>query len=419
MLPRPPACTGCPANATARGFVPPSGPASGVLLAIIGQGPGADEAAFGEPFIGESGRRLDRWLAQSGIPREQIAIGNIVQCQLPGNRPPHKREAQHCWRAHIRPWLESLGGQLRVVVPVGVPSMEVMISPDATASTAGTVHPIPQPWRGDPFVESVAPAPLLQPTPEGSPGAPDVPAVPQRDAPCPVDLPELYGEVGGAPGVADPADRGIRSGGPDGAHPAPVVAVPILHPAFIIRGQWAQEPAQVDFLRRAWDIARGRIKPDLSPLTEPPPGCNPTPTMAEILQFDIDTKIDEPVACDIEGTRGRLIGIGWCRLRDEQAIYIPILDGDKPYWTEELWPNVDKVIRRLLRRPLIFHNGSTFDIPFLESCGYEVPIYADDTMIRHHILYAEQPKGLEELAVRYCGMRAWKWLSHVETEDGK
>lgn len=369
MLQRPPACDGCPANATARGFVPPTGPTN-AIMAICGQGPGADEAAFGEPFIGTSGTMLNRWLASAGIPREKLAINNVVQCQLPGNREPHKREAQHCWRAHVRPWLASLT-ELRVIVPVGVPAMEVLIDPECSASVAGTLHPIPMPWKGDPYVED------------------DIDSSSVRDI---------------ERGTGVPSDR-------------VVVAVPVLHPAGIMRGGWAQEPAQIDFLRRAWAIATGKVVPDLSPLDEPPPGCNPTPTYNDVRNFETETSWDEPLACDIEGTRGRLIGIGWARLRDEATIYVPFLDGEKPYWNDVHWPGIDVAIRALLQRPLIFHNGSGFDIGFLESCGYQVPRYVDDTMIRHHILYAEQPKGLEALAVRYVGARAWKWLSHVENED--
>jgi len=405
MLNRPEACRGCPADTTSRGFVPPSGPRD-VLLAIVGQGPGRDEAAFGEPFIGESGRRLNNWFAAAGIPREKVAIGNVVWCHLPGDRKPHKAEAKWCWQAHVRPWLESLGASLRVVVPVGVPAMEVLISPDVGASVAGTIHPIVMPWKEDPFATEL------------SPDQPDLPGL-QAAASSTPDLPDVHSEARGAPSVAVSVPDGSddRNAPRDRPNDVVVVAVPVLHPAYIVRGQWAQEPAQIDFLRRAWAIATGKLIPDLSPLDEPPPGCIPTPTLNQLTSFDFDTGLDAVLACDIEGTAGRLIGIGFCRVEDEHAIYVPFLDGEKPYWRDDEWPLVDKHIRGLLRRPLVFHNGSGFDIPFLESCGYAVPQYVDDTMIRHHILYAEQPKGLEELAVWYLGMRAWKFLSHVENED--
>lgn len=403
MLSRPPACEGCPGHTTNRGFVPPTGPKHGVKLAIVGQNPGRDEVAFGEPFIGPSGQRLDRWLAQAGVPREQVAIGNSIWCGTAGDRLPKKAEARECWRRHVRPWLASLGGALRVVVPVGVPAMQVIISPDCTASTAGTVHPIEQPWKEDPFA-----------------AAPEVPEVRSDDGAGPVGVPPLHPRDGRAPVDDAGGADGVRAGVGDGLHRVAshrVVAVPILHPAFIMRGQWAQEPAQVDFLRRAWDIARGRIEPDLSPLDEPPPGCNPTPTLNELRAFDLDTAPDDVLACDIEGTQGRLIGIGFCRVRDERAIYVPFLDGEAQYWNDVDAVSVDVIVRDLLRRPLVFHNGSGFDLPFLESCGYEVPNYIDDTMIRHHILYAEQPKDLESLAIRYLGMRGWKYLSQLTVED--
>ena len=149
MMTRPSTCEGCPAHATARGWVPPTGPSDAIMV-LVGQGPGSDEATFGEPFIGPSGQTLDRWLVRAGVPREKVAIGNIVQCQLPGNREPKPREVQHCWRAHIRPWLNSLRNA-RVVVPIGVPAMKALMGKDATASIAGTLQKAEVPWGEEPY----------------------------------------------------------------------------------------------------------------------------------------------------------------------------------------------------------------------------------------------------------------------------
>jgi len=361
---RPPTCAGCPANATARGWVPPTGPLTARMV-LVGQGPGADEAAVGEPFVGPSGSTLDRWLVRAGVPRERLAIGNVVQCQLPGNRPPHKAEARHCWRAHVRPWLESLTAA-RVVVPVGVPAMEALLGDSATASVAGTVHPVAGGWPAEPFPQPAQPPPA--------------------------------------------ADR---------------LLAPILHPAHIIRGQWAAEPAQVRFLRRAWELANNpaaSLPGALMDVRNPPPGASPTPTLEELREFVTSTRAldDRRMACDIEGTQGQLIGVGFSRLADERTIYIPLLDTDAPYWHNEELAEVDCHLRELLAYPLIMHNGQAFDVPFLESVGYEVPQYIDDTMIRHHILYAEMEKSLESLAILYCGFPSWKWLSKVgEQGDAK
>ena len=65
-------------------------------LMIIGEGPGHDEDLTGEPFVGRSGRLLDKILQSIGISRPQVFITNIVKCRPPHNRDPHKDEVKAC-----------------------------------------------------------------------------------------------------------------------------------------------------------------------------------------------------------------------------------------------------------------------------------------------------------------------------------
>lgn len=85
-------------------------------LLIVGEGPGHDEDIRGEPFVGRSGKLLDRMLAAIGINREQIYITNIVKCRPPNNRDPKQAEALQC-----RAYLEAQIAQIapRVILSVG------------------------------------------------------------------------------------------------------------------------------------------------------------------------------------------------------------------------------------------------------------------------------------------------------------
>lgn len=65
-------------------------PASGFML--IGEAPGADEDRLGLPFVGASGKLLDRMLAAIGRGRESAYITNIVNWRPPGNRKPQPQE---------------------------------------------------------------------------------------------------------------------------------------------------------------------------------------------------------------------------------------------------------------------------------------------------------------------------------------
>ena len=76
---------------------------------FIGEAPGADEDAQGEPFVGMAGQLLDKIIVASGLQREEIYICNILRCRPPGNRKPLPDEAANC-----REWLD---GQIAVIDP--------------------------------------------------------------------------------------------------------------------------------------------------------------------------------------------------------------------------------------------------------------------------------------------------------------
>ena len=65
-------------------------------LMFIGEGPGADEDAQGEPFVGKAGKLMDMAFTALGIKREEVYIANIVKCRPPFNRNPEKDEEQAC-----------------------------------------------------------------------------------------------------------------------------------------------------------------------------------------------------------------------------------------------------------------------------------------------------------------------------------
>jgi DNA polymerase len=65
---------------------------------FIGEGPGADEDAKGEPFVGQAGKLLDSMLAALDIARgNRVYIANAVKCRPPGNRTPESAEMAACW----------------------------------------------------------------------------------------------------------------------------------------------------------------------------------------------------------------------------------------------------------------------------------------------------------------------------------
>jgi uracil-DNA glycosylase family 4 len=65
-------------------------------LMFIGEGPGADEDAQGEPFVGRAGQKLNEMIRAIGLERKDVYIANVVKCRPPGNRNPEPDEVATC-----------------------------------------------------------------------------------------------------------------------------------------------------------------------------------------------------------------------------------------------------------------------------------------------------------------------------------
>jgi uracil-DNA glycosylase len=86
---------GCALRTTAKQLVFADGnPQSRVMF--VGEAPGRDEDIEGLPFVGRSGKLLDRMLAAVGLDRTSVYIANIVPWRPPGNRTPTPQEAAIC-----------------------------------------------------------------------------------------------------------------------------------------------------------------------------------------------------------------------------------------------------------------------------------------------------------------------------------
>ena len=115
---------GCNLKFTAKNLVFADGdPAGGLML--VGEAPGRDEDMEGVPFVGRSGRLLDRMLAAIDIERSNAYIANVIPWRPPGNRTPTPLETEIC-----RPFIErqiELANP-KVLVALGAPSAKVLTS---------------------------------------------------------------------------------------------------------------------------------------------------------------------------------------------------------------------------------------------------------------------------------------------------
>jgi DNA polymerase len=93
-------CTRCAELAATRtrtvfGAGPPD-----ARLCFLGEAPGADEDATGEPFVGSAGQLLTKIIEACTLSRDDVYILNVLKCRPPGNRTPSPEEVDHC-RAHF------------------------------------------------------------------------------------------------------------------------------------------------------------------------------------------------------------------------------------------------------------------------------------------------------------------------------
>jgi DNA polymerase len=65
-------------------------------LVFVGEAPGADEDAQGEPFVGRAGQLLTRMIEAIGLKREQVYICNVLKSRPPNNRTPEPDEIAAC-----------------------------------------------------------------------------------------------------------------------------------------------------------------------------------------------------------------------------------------------------------------------------------------------------------------------------------
>jgi len=102
-------CTRCPLAEGRTQVVFGVGSPTADLL-FVGEGPGREEDLAGEPFVGRSGKLLDRLMWEEiGLTRAECYIANVVKCRPPNNRDPLPGEIEAC-----RPYLEE---QIALIEP--------------------------------------------------------------------------------------------------------------------------------------------------------------------------------------------------------------------------------------------------------------------------------------------------------------
>jgi DNA polymerase len=91
---------------------------------FVGEAPGRDEDIEGLPFVGRSGKLLDRMIAAIGLDRSKAYIANVIPWRPPGNRTPTPQETQICL-PFIQRQIELVNPD--VLVTLGNPSTQTLL----------------------------------------------------------------------------------------------------------------------------------------------------------------------------------------------------------------------------------------------------------------------------------------------------
>jgi DNA polymerase len=128
---------------------------------LVGEAPGAEEDARGEPFVGQAGRLLDNMLAAIGLARgKNVYIANVLKCRPPGNRNPEPFEVSQC-APHLLRQLELI--QPKLILAMGRFAVQALLATEASiASLRGRLHR----YQGVPLIVTYHPAYLLRNLPD-------------------------------------------------------------------------------------------------------------------------------------------------------------------------------------------------------------------------------------------------------------
>ena len=324
-------------------IVRPRGPVNAKFL-IVGEAPGASEVQAGLPFVGASGKELERMLNESGIPAHECRYTNVTMERPPRNqineffRTSKKRGLEDGATFHRGKWampplltgIENLRREIESCRP------EKVIGLGNTALWACTGEWGITKWRGS----------------------------------------QMEGNIDGT--TFD--------------------FLPTYHPAAILRAWHWRWISLEDYKRanRTWE------KPNYDFIIRPSYGDCIDWLDSLIARLDISTV---RIAVDIE-TRQRQIACVGLADSDRHALCIPILcvEDESGYWSLEEELNVILKLRAVLTHPNahIIGQNYIYDMQyFARQYGIRSRL-SDDTMVKHHTCFPGTQKGLDFLSSLYC-----------------
>jgi len=317
---------------------------------IVGEAPGADEELAGHPFIGASGREMDKMLHEAGIMRSECFVSNVCR-----HRPPDNK---------IEAWISK--AKKKASIPPGFVQMR-------------NLHVHPHIKSGfDALLKEIE---LVKPNTIIAFGNLSM-----------WSLTNLWG-------VSKWRGSELQV---DWNNEGPSV-IPAFHPAYILR-DWTERAATVRDLRRAREVslAVSPRKPAWNFTIRPSFG-----RAMEIFSSLVDRLDKGPLKLthDLETRNGHIAcsGIAWSKT---EAICVPFMCMERAegYWSEEQEAAILWMHYRVLCHPnaRVVNQNYLYDAQYTHRWWCFVGRFWRDTMIAHHTAFCALPKALDYQASLYC-----------------
>lgn len=337
-----------------------SGPSNAKLMAI-GEAPGETEEQMGVPFVGGSGLELRLMLKEAGLDPTHVYFTNVFWSRPENNKLIYftapKKEGGHSGLPALIPG--------RYILPELLPELDRLkaeiqaVKPNLILALGNTAT-----WA------------LLQS----------------------LSISKIRGAI---------TECKLVPG---------VKVLPTFHPSNVLR-QYENRPIVLQ------DLQKAKYEMEFPEIKRPERTLLIFPTIEEVEAFVPKALAAQSLSLDVETFKKTITQFG-CSISPQYGISIPFRDKTKPsqnYWDSEsdevrAFRAMSTIVRCPVRK--IFQNG-LYDMQYFWQYGIPVGGELDDTMILHHSLYPELPKGLDFLGSIYTNEAPWKLYRKRDEESTK
>ena len=351
----------------------------------MGEAPGENEEKLGIPFVGASGKELDRMLSEAGWNPGSIYMTNVFHTRPPSNNLQH-------FMVSAKEWKRSLPTAGSAKPPAETPSSSgsTVLPPLKLDNKIFHLHPnlYPELERLQREIEEVNPNLILA-----------------------LGNTALW-FLTGKQNISSMRGTTLNSQPISGRS---YKVLPTYHPAAVLR-QWDLRPIVVA------DLMKARRQAEFPEIRRPCRRILHSPTIGDVQQYLAAMAPAKPLAVDIETRLGQITEIGFAQ-DPTLALVVPFIRGFKDHYWGSLGEEVAalRLVRAILSHPCpkVFQNG-LYDIQYIwKTWGFPPRNCVEDTMIRHHSLFPELPKGLGFLGSIYTDEPAWKIMRNKKDTQEK